>query len=185
MSQDPFAVLGLSPDAGVADVQGVLRRLALRHHPDVGGDAEEMRRINVAVSAALAVIAERERSPRSPRPGHGRGPQPPATVAPSRAVHDTASFTIEALPVEAFEALTVVVTWFGELLVDEPPYLLEAHLEAPRRCWCRLELVPDAGASTVSLTVAAVEVGPPPDVDRVRDVWVEALNRLDWDQLDR
>ncbi|MEZ5216771.1 MAG: hypothetical protein R2715_09340 [Ilumatobacteraceae bacterium] len=51
---------------------------------------------------------------------------------------------IEALPVEAYEALLVVATWIGEVLVDEPPYLLDVHLHEPRPCWCRLELVPDA-----------------------------------------
>ena len=64
------------------------------------------------------------------------------------------SFVIDALPAEAFEALLVVTSWIGEVLVDEPPYLLEVHLHDPAPCWCRLELVPDAGSSTVSLTVA-------------------------------
>jgi hypothetical protein len=68
------------------------------------------------------------------------------------------------------------------VLVDEPPYLLDVHLYEPAECWCRLELVPDAGSSTVSVTVAAVESGPFPDVDEVRDVWIAHLNQLGrWD----
>ena len=92
--------------------------------------------------------------------------------------HDVPSFTIDALPVEAFEALLVVTSWIGELLVDEPPYLLDVHLYEPGHCWCRLELVPDAGASTVSLTVASIGGVPAPDVEAVRDAWVAHLNQL-------
>jgi hypothetical protein len=84
---------------------------------------------------------------------------------------------IEALPLEAFEALLVVATWMGEVLVDDPPYLLEAHLDDPAECWCRLELLPEAGASTVLLTVAGVE-GIAPPVEAVRDRWIENLNQL-------
>lgn len=92
--------------------------------------------------------------------------------------HDMPSFVIEALPVEAYEALLVVASWIGEVLVDDPPYLLEVHLTEPAPCWCRLDLVPDAGSSTVSLTVAPVEATGAPPVDDVRDVWVANLNRL-------
>ncbi len=92
-------------------------------------------------------------------------------------MHDVASFTIEALPAEAFEAVLVVSTWLGDVLVDDPPYLLEMMLGDPFRCWCRLDLVPDAGASTISLTLAGLE-GPPADLDEVRDAWVANLNLL-------
>ena len=100
----------------------------------------------------------------------------------SRVAHDHPSFTIDALPVEAFEALLIVTSWIGETLVDDPPYLLEVHLYEPTECWCRLDLVPDAGSSTVSITVAGVEGGPAPDIEDVRDVWVAHLNQLGrWD----
>jgi hypothetical protein len=92
--------------------------------------------------------------------------------------HDSPSFTIDVLPVEAFEALLVVASWMGEVLVDDPPYLLEAFLHDPAPCWCRLDLVPDAGATTVSLMVAGVDDAPTPDPESVRDEWVANLNRL-------
>ena len=40
--------------------------------------------------------------------------------------------------------------------------------------------MPEAGASMVSVGVAAVEGGawPPPSAEQVRDAWVDALNRL-------
>ena len=88
------------------------------------------------------------------------------------------SFVIEAMPAVAFEALVVVTSWIGETVVDEPPYQLDTLLTDPLRCWCRLELVPDAGATTVSLTIAALADEPLPDIDDVRDLWVASLNRL-------
>ena len=92
--------------------------------------------------------------------------------------YDAPSFTIDTLPAEAFEALLVVTSWMGEVLVDDPPSLLEVHLTDPAPCWCRLDLVPDAGGSTVTLTVASIGGDPAPDVEDVRDLWVANLNAL-------
>lgn len=187
---DPFDLLGLPPSASASEVRAARRRLAKDHHPDLGGDAGRMRQVNAAVAAALAAIDARTAAPVSssspvpPRDTASPGPPPAHRGSDGRPfVRDQASFTIEALPAEAFEALVVVASWIGEVLVDDPPYLLEVHLREPADWWCRLELLPDAGSSTVSLTVAPVEVGPTPDVDAVRDVWVAELNRLDWSDL--
>ena len=162
MTSDPFAVLGVSPDATPDEVRSARRRLAAEFHPDHGGDTARMGEINAAFDR---VIAELDHRP-IPTPIH-RGVQ-----------YDAPSFTIDRLPVEAFEALLVVTSWMGELLVDDPPYVLEVHLTEPGPCWCRLDLVPDAGGSTVTLTVAAVGSDPAPDVESVRDTWVANLNLL-------
>ncbi len=97
---------------------------------------------------------------------------------------DHPSFTIEALPVEAYEGLLVVASWIGEVVDDDPPYRLETLLVEPGSCWCTLELVPEAGSTSVGLTVAAQAGQHLPDTDSVRDTWVSNLNRLDWDDLD-
>jgi hypothetical protein len=167
MTADPFAVLGLTPSATLADARAARRRLAAEFHPDHGGDAVRMGEINVAFDAVVAHLTGRRPLPRVVQPQRFRGVQ-----------QDMPSFTIDALPVEAFEALLIVTTWMGEVLVDDPPYVLEVHLTDPGPCWCRLDLVPDAGGSTVTLTVAAVGVDPAPDVESVRDTWVANLNRL-------
>ena len=162
MNSDPFAVLGLSPGATPEEARDARRRLAAEFHPDHGGDAAKMGEINVAFDAVIGLLAER--------------PQPPVRYRGVQ--HDAPSFTIDTLPVEAFEALLVVTSWMGELLVDDPPYLLEVHLVDPGPCWCRLDLVPDAGGSTVTLTVASLGDDPAPDVETVRDAWVANLNLL-------
>jgi hypothetical protein len=41
-------------------------------------------------------------------------------------------------------------------------------------------VVPDAGASTVSLAVAGIDGAPTPDVLTVRDAWINNLNAVDW-----
>jgi DnaJ domain len=182
VADDPFAVLGVDPRASAPELRAARRRLAMRLHPDhAGGDAEAMRQLNAAFEAAIAARAP------DPRLGHESGwtgnqsrdqAAPAPARATSRVVHDVASFTIEALPAEAFEALLVVSTWIGEVLVDEPPYQLDVVLEEPYACWCRLDLLPDAGATTVSLTVAGIALTAPPDIDDVRDLWVANLNQL-------
>jgi hypothetical protein len=43
--QDPFFVLGVRPGASMDQVRSRYRELALVHHPDRGGDPNQMRRI--------------------------------------------------------------------------------------------------------------------------------------------
>jgi hypothetical protein len=178
VTEDPFAVLGVAPGADEATLRAARRRLAKEVHPDrEGGDTARMERLNAAFDAALARLQPAVVAP----PTNGSAPQ--STTAPppraqGRVAHDVASFTIEALPAEAFEALLIVASWLGEVLVDEPPYQLDVALAEPFDCWCRLDLVPDAGASTVALTLAAFDARPVPDLDAVRDAWVANLNQL-------
>jgi DnaJ domain len=180
-AMDPFAVLGVAPGATAEELRAARRRLALLLHPDrIGGDTEAMRQLNTAFDQAMA---DRRRSGHESGGGVNHIPdqserreQRPGPH--SRVVHDVASFTIEALPAEAFEALLVITTWLGEVLVDDPPYQLDVVLEEPYACWCRLDLLPDAGATTVSLTLAGLGLNPPPDLDDVRDLWVANLNQL-------
>ena len=180
-SSDPFALLGLAAGASEEAIVDARRRLAKDAHPDTGGSVEAMQQLNEAVERALAVV----RSPTVPTPPsagsqHRASSRPAPPRPPQRARHDHPSFTIEVLPVEAFEGLLVVASWLGDVIHDDPPYLLEVALTPPIRGWCRLELVPDAGASTVSLAVAPEPGYPAPDLDEVRDAWIDGLNRLDW-----
>ncbi|MGD9995855.1 MAG: J domain-containing protein [Ilumatobacteraceae bacterium] len=182
---DPFAVLGLPPTATVAEVREARRRLAFELHPDRGGDVVAMQRLNAAFDACLATIergavaaaAEAAARPGPSAPQRRRQRQPRPAPRRPHVEHDLPSFTIDALPAEAFEALLVVASWIGEVVDDDPPYVLDCHLHDPVPCWCRLELVPDAGGSTVNLTVASGEAGPV-SAELVRDIWVDNLNRL-------
>lgn len=201
---DPFAVLGLDRSADLAAVRAARRRMAFDLHPDRGGDPLRMQFVNAAFDACVAHLTGRrplpaaDAAPTMPEattrgaPGAG-GPQRRRPSAPkpadssSRArrwrdlERDTPSFTVDALPAETFEALLVVASWIGEVLDEDPPYVLECHLHDPGPAWCRLDLVPDAGGSTVSLTVARPEHVPRSEqvsAEEVRDVWVAQLNQL-------
>ena len=194
---DPFGELGLRFDAPLEEIRAARRQLARTAHPDHGGDEDTMKRLNAAFDAAVAHATGRRLlfDPSIAPSGSVRGAtgsssrHEPVRRRPSRVAHDHPSFTVDALPAEAFEALVIVANWIGKVLVDEPPYLLDVHLYEPAECWCRLELVPDAGASTVSVTVASADDDPNPgvpvpDVEDVRDVWVAQLNRLGADEAE-
>jgi hypothetical protein len=187
VTDDPYAVLGVEPGATADELRAARRRLARDVHPDrAGGSAAAtaaMQRLNVALDTALARLRVPPPAPPSAAPAAdpSSSAAPPSGSVPrpgGRVVHDVASFTIEALPVEAFEALVVVASWLGEVIDDDPPYRLDVWLGEPYDCWCRLELVPDAGASTVALTLGTIDARPVPDLDTVRDTWVAELNSL-------
>jgi len=189
VADDPYVVLGVAPDATEHELRAARRRRAMDLHPDrAGGTAHAtaaMQALNEAFDVALArLAAPAPTSSSTPSPGADRPAPPPADAPPpvprpgGRLAHDVASFTIEALPVEAFEALLVVSSWLGEPIDDDPPYRLDVLLGEPFGCWCRLDVVPDAGASTVALTLGSIDGRPVPDLDVVRDAWVAELNTL-------
>ncbi|MDX2378347.1 MAG: J domain-containing protein [Acidimicrobiia bacterium] len=187
MKSDPFAELGLTSEASDAEIREARRRLAKQHHPDIGGDAARMGSVNAAAADALrsaAAHSEQVNHPADPAQteNHPAAPHQPGGDW-SAVSRDVPSFTVEALPVETFEALVVVGAGLGELVDDDPPYRLDVALQAPLRCWCRLDVVPDAGASTVSLSIGSFDDLVPPPIDVIRDVWIEALNALDWPEV--
>jgi hypothetical protein len=185
-SPDPFATLGLRAGASADEIQGARRRLAKQHHPDHGGDAGHMQTINEAADAALLVVgrppAPTQQSTQQSDDTEGAGDQRSSSIDRgfSGVSRDVPSFTVEALPVETFEAMLVVASWLGEVLDDDPPYRLDTYLQEPFDCWCRLDVVPDAGASTVSLSIAGIDGASTPDIVAVRDAWVANLNAVDW-----
>lgn len=182
----------MGPDASADDVRRARNLLAKQYHPDVGGSADRMQRVNEAAAAALARIGEpvpptsapsaSAPAGREPRRARSQPPRQPPTR--HRVGRDHPSFTIEALPVDAFEALVIVAGVLGDIADDEPPYRLDMVFAEQPPVWCRIELVPDGGGSTASLTVASPEptpAAPPPlDVFDVRDRIVAELNALEW-----
>jgi hypothetical protein len=102
-----------------------------------------------------------------------------------RRERDVSSFTVDALPAECFEALLVVAGISGAISHDEPPYQLEfslhdADVVGSLHGWCRCDLVPEAGATTVSLLVGTDEISHGISVEEVRDYLVANLNAIEW-----
>lgn len=193
--RDPFAVLGLAPGASLEQVRAARRRLAKEAHPDHGGDEARMREINAAFDAAVKAVlrpppasASATPSPPSkhppppPRPPRRRPPAAPQS-GPRRirvVEQDIASFVIPMVPSDAFAVLDLATRALGDAIDHEPSHWMEAHLYEPGECWCRLDLLPEGGSTQVAVTIAHVEgtPWPPPDVDAVRDVWIDALSHL-------
>jgi hypothetical protein len=193
---DPFRELGLDPTATPDEVRRARRTLSKLAHPDAGGLAADMQALNAAAAAALELIAETRDGPDttdSETTGSASDRSDGAGGAAddvrrwehdwSGQRHDTPSFTVEALPVETFEALLLAAADLGEIEDDDPPYGLSVLLGAPLTSWCRLDVVPDAGASTVSVSIARATDAALPSIDAVRAAWIERLNALDWSQL--
>lgn len=55
---DAYAALDLEPGVTADDVKKRFRELALQHHPDVGGDEEDFKRINAAADLLLSHLEE-------------------------------------------------------------------------------------------------------------------------------
>lgn len=162
---EALELLGLDASSSADEVRSARRRLALDVHPDVGGSDERMARVNRAVDVLLHHLRHGSPEPRVARPDSSM----------STFVVDRPSFVIDALPAEAFEWLLLAARVLGEIVDDEPPYVLEVLLDSRPDRWCRLELVPDAGSSTVSI------VAENADTDELVRLWVSTVNELGCD----
>jgi hypothetical protein len=127
--EEALALLGLPATAGPDDVRAARRRLARTLHPDVtADDGTRMRQVNLAVTHLLKRVP------------------PPAVV------NDEVSFSVDRLPAYAFEVLRVTVAALGEVLDTDEPYRMEGWLAEPP-VFIDLALVPDAGGSTITVSV--------------------------------
>jgi hypothetical protein len=163
VAPDPFAVLGLPRTATAADVLAARRQIAKRLHPDALATSDETARkaagaqlaqVNRAVELALAALD-------TPTPTTRRPTTTTSTSAP--ATHRTASFGIEVLPVEAFELVMLAMSAIGDPKVIDEPYLVEGMVDDPSLCLCRIDLVPEAGGTIVTVEVhPMVRAGVPP-----------------------
>lgn len=151
---EALALLGLGEGFGHEDLKRARRRALLLHHPDHGGSASRL----AEVEQACEILA------RAPASGRSE----------VRRASDRPSFTIDVLPVEAFEFLLLAAAELGDIADDDPPYRLEVRMHEPRDTWVVLEVVPDAGGSTISLFAESPTAFT---VESLRDTWVDSINR--------
>jgi len=168
-----YQLLGVTRSSTVREIVAARRVLAREFHPDRGGSPQHMALINLAFDAIIASRGEQSSEPLSTNKSQTSVPGPPARVVVTKFSVDRPSFTINALPVVAYEVLLLAARVLGDVSSDEPPYLLEVQLEDPPLTWCQLEIVPDAGSSSVSFVIDK-EI----DAQLVRDLWVTTINEI-------
>ena len=174
-----FALLEIDPGCSSDEIRKAWRTKSTIHHPDAGGSNEAMVSLNLALEIALdwsPVVEALE----APIPS-----KKPDSAMASRIRRDVSSFTVNVLPVDCWMALEVVAALCGPTIQDDPPYMLEfllhdSSLLHSRNGWCRCECVPEAGATTVHLTVGSTHSSEIPDLNDVRDFLVEQFNHIDW-----
>lgn len=167
-----YELLGVTRSSSVSEIVAARRVLARQFHPDRGGDAQHMALINLAFDAIIASHGEPTESIST---STTQTPEPEVVIheVVKRYSVDRPSFTINALPVVAYEVLLLAARVLGDVSSDEPPYLLEVQLEDPPMTWCLLEIVPDAGSSTISLVI-----DKDIDAQHIRDLWVTTINEI-------
>jgi hypothetical protein len=177
-------------EAAASEAAGVSRPGSTTHRPDVPRPGRTSRRAGAAAPPPSRSTRSGAPTPTPSRPG----PPDPSPPAPRRrsghlddetdhpyapaAPLDTDSFSVAALPAEAFEALFLVAYGIGDILVAEEPYTMELYLSEPASCFCQLSLVPEAGGSIVTIDLTPAEATDPPPAESVRDLLVSELNDL-------
>jgi hypothetical protein len=168
-----YQLLGVTRSSTVSEIVAARRVLAREFHPDRGGDPQHMAIINLAFDA---IIASHGKEASQQITVTSANVSPVDALAPETTSGfsvDHPSFTINALPAVAYEVLILAARVLGDISSDEPPYLLEVQLEDPPMTWCRLEIVPDAGSSTVSFVVDKKI-----DAQQIRDLWITTINEI-------
>ena len=159
---DPWHELGLDVStATVASVKAARRRLAKALHPDlaagradaVAAAADSTARlmsVTKAAEMAIADLAARRVTASGGESGDGGG-----QVQLGRdAEQDEAIFSVPHLPAEAFELLLLAFSSIGDPKVLDEPYLMEGMVDDPVVGMARVEIVPEAGGSIVTVTTA-------------------------------
>jgi hypothetical protein len=176
-SSESFEILGISADSDEGEIRRAWREKASSLHPDVGGSHNAMIRLNDALRVALAHhrLCDQQATDVAPQssPKRTRG----------YAARDMSCFTINALPVDAWPLLHTSAIHCGPIIDEEEPYVLEfmlsdTSIEAFTSVMCRCEIVPEAGASTVHISLFS-ERRNVDGVEIVRDLLVSTINELD------
>lgn len=67
---DPFALLGVPPQASPAEIKAAYRAAARTRHPDAGGDEQSFQELSSALELALEYASGERTNPYLPRDDH-------------------------------------------------------------------------------------------------------------------
>ena len=133
MTDDPWAVLGLTPATPPDEVRRRWLALAKALHPDRGGDPLAAARL-AEVNAAYTTVMSADREP--------------AEDAATGATGGTAMFSVAALRAAVFDALVLASTDLGDVTDSDEPFSLDLRIDGGL---CHVELTPEAGGSVVTI----------------------------------
>lgn len=161
-------ILGLPSDFDRVDVTSARRRAARRIHPDTGGTTEQMVLVNQAADYLLnsGSSVGTEDLGRRPDSAHRSDNDRDGIEV------DRPSFVIDVLPVEAFWWILMAARTLGQVVDEDPPYVVELLIDHRPDRWCMLDIVPDAGSSTVSIITEGY------DPAELVPLFVGAINEL-------
>jgi hypothetical protein len=173
---ESFEILEINRDSGVQEIRFAWRQKAASLHPDVGGTHEAMIRLNEAFDTAMAFALANHVDAEAPTTNE------PLVKTRGFVARDLSSFTIAALPVDAWHLLYPSASQCGPIIEEQEPYLLEFMLSdcaipSLVAAMCRCEVVPEAGGSTVHLSLFS-EHGRIHGVETVRDLLVSSINEI-------
>jgi len=147
------------------DIEIEQRALMKRAHPDAGGSHSAF----IDVTRAVEILLSRAQIRK-----------PPSNDSFVGSKSDHPSFTIDVLPVEAYEYIFVAANVLGQVADEDPPYSLQVLLNEPQHCWCLISVVPEAGCSIVSITVHNADDSRNRtfNLEEIRDMWVSTINEV-------
>ena len=97
-SKDYYSILGADEDASPGDIDRLYKRLAVQHHPDRGGDEEEMKSLN----EAYGVLKDKE----ARRVYDAERQQPES--APPNAIYTSSPLEVDAAAGQSLGALLFI-----------------------------------------------------------------------------
>ena len=158
---EPHQVLGVEPDATWDEVSAARRRLAKALHPDVhhGPDRSESEQRLAAVNQAFDQL----------RVARNGAPAPAEHSVEPDSGEAGLQFSIDALPVVAFEAVLLAAVELGDVIHVDEPYLLGVLVDHPGPCQCLIDLVPEAGGTIATIDLGSRAFGVFPSGDAVCD----------------
>lgn len=147
------------------DIEAGQRALMKTAHPDAGGSHAAF----IEVTRATQILLSKEGTSKRT-----------SDVSYDGSKSDHPSFTIDVLPVEAYEYIYVAANVLGQLADEDPPYSLQVLLNDPQHCWCLVTVVPESGGSIVSITVHNADDSQNRtfNLEAIRDVWVRTINEV-------
>lgn len=147
------------------DIEGWQRALMKTAHPDAGGSHAAF----IEVTRATQILLNTKRTSKRT-----------SDISYDGSKSDHPSFTIDVLPVEAYEYIYVAANVLGQIADEDPPYSLQVLLNDPQHCWCLVTIVPEAGGSIVSITVHNADDSQNRtfNLEAIRDFWVSTINEV-------